>query len=197
MTKETISILLVLMCNQWIPPKRSVMLFCHDDVMKWNHFPRYWPFVRGIHRSPVNSPHNGQWRGAFMLSLIGTSTNGWVNNQFAGDLRRQRAHYEVTVMFYVSFNKLLWKQSICPWFFIRNDDGVTSLSWVDCKSRKCQHIGDNFAASSYLQHIFPPFHRIIIFSADTPYISIGTTNADTHTEVIHRFQNLWNIQNFI
>ena len=21
----------------------------HDDVMKWNHFPRYWPFVRGIH----------------------------------------------------------------------------------------------------------------------------------------------------
>ena len=30
---------------------------CHDDVIKWKHFPRYWPFVRGIHRSPVNSPH--------------------------------------------------------------------------------------------------------------------------------------------
>ena len=25
----------------------------HDDVIKWKHFPRYWPFVRGIHRSPV------------------------------------------------------------------------------------------------------------------------------------------------
>ena len=25
---------------------------CHDDVIKWKHFPRYWPFVRGIHRSP-------------------------------------------------------------------------------------------------------------------------------------------------
>ena len=24
----------------------------HDDVTKWKHFPRYWPFVRGIHRSP-------------------------------------------------------------------------------------------------------------------------------------------------
>ena len=24
---------------------------CHDDVIKWKHFPRYWPFVRGIHRS--------------------------------------------------------------------------------------------------------------------------------------------------
>ena len=36
---------------------------CHDDVIKWKHFPRYWPFVQGIHRSPVNSPHKGQWRG--------------------------------------------------------------------------------------------------------------------------------------
>ena len=42
----------------------------HDDVIKWKHFPRYWPFVRGIHRWPVNSPHKGQWRGAFMFSLI-------------------------------------------------------------------------------------------------------------------------------
>ena len=30
--------------------------FQHNDVIKWKHFPRYWPFVRGIHRSPVNSP---------------------------------------------------------------------------------------------------------------------------------------------
>ena len=29
----------------------------HDDVIKGKHFPRYWPFVRGIDRSPVNSPH--------------------------------------------------------------------------------------------------------------------------------------------
>ena len=29
----------------------------HDDVIKWKHFPRYLPFVRGIHRSSVNSPH--------------------------------------------------------------------------------------------------------------------------------------------
>ena len=27
----------------------------HDDVIKWKHFPRYWPFVRGIHRSSVRS----------------------------------------------------------------------------------------------------------------------------------------------
>ena len=70
----------------------------HDDVIKWKHFPRYWPFVRGIHRSPVNSPHKGQWRGALMFSLICVWINGWVNNREAGDLRRYRAHYSVIVM---------------------------------------------------------------------------------------------------
>ena len=48
----------------------------HDDVIKWEHFPRYWPFVRVIHRSPVNSPHKGQWRGALMFSLICARTPG-------------------------------------------------------------------------------------------------------------------------
>ena len=50
----------------------------HDDVSKWKHFPRYWPFVRGIHRSPVNPPHKGQWRGALMFSLIYVWINDWV-----------------------------------------------------------------------------------------------------------------------
>ena len=71
---------------------------CLDDVINWKHFPRYWPFVRGIHRSPVNSPHKGQWRGALMFPLICVWINGWVNNREAGDLRRYRAHYDVTVM---------------------------------------------------------------------------------------------------
>ena len=74
------------------------LVVIHDDVMKWSHFPRYWPFVRGIHRSPVNSPHKGQWRGALIFSLIFVWINGWVNNREAGDLRRYRAHYHVTVI---------------------------------------------------------------------------------------------------
>ena len=71
----------------------------HDDVIKWKHFPRNWPFVRGIHRPPVNSPHKGQWRGALMITLICARINGWVNNCEAGDLRRNLAHYDVIVMF--------------------------------------------------------------------------------------------------
>ena len=70
----------------------------HDDVNKWKHFPRYWPFVRGIHRSPVNSPHKGQWRGALIFTLIWARINSWVNNCEAGDLRRNLAHYDVIVM---------------------------------------------------------------------------------------------------
>ena len=70
----------------------------NDDVIKWKHFQRYWPFVRGIHRSPVVSLHKGQWRGALMFSLICAWTNSWVNNRDTGNLRRHRAHYDVTVM---------------------------------------------------------------------------------------------------
>ena len=70
----------------------------HNDVMKWKHFPRYWPFLWGIQRSPGNSPHKGQWRGALMFSSICAWINVWVNNGEAGDLRRHRAHYDVTVM---------------------------------------------------------------------------------------------------
>ena len=70
----------------------------HDGVIKWKYSPRYWPFVQGIHRSPVNSPHKGQWRGALMFSLICVWINGWVKNREADDLRRQLAHYDVTVM---------------------------------------------------------------------------------------------------
>ena len=43
-----------------------------------------------------DSSHKGQWHGALMFSLICAWTNGWANNQDPGDLRRHRAHYDVT-----------------------------------------------------------------------------------------------------
>ena len=70
----------------------------HDDVIKWKHFPCYLPFVRGNHRSPVNSPHKGQWCGALMFSLICTWINSWANTRDAGDLRCHHAHYDIIVM---------------------------------------------------------------------------------------------------
>ena len=37
----------------------------HDDMIPWKHFHYYWPFVRRIHGSPVNSIHKGplMWKG--------------------------------------------------------------------------------------------------------------------------------------
>ena len=92
--------------NRYIPQQlrcvggimNTKIILTHYDVIKWKHFPRYWPFVQGIHRSPVNSPHKGQWRGTLMFSLIYAWINGWVNNREAGDLRRHRTHYDVSVM---------------------------------------------------------------------------------------------------
>ena len=69
----------------------------HDDVIKWKQFPRNWPFVRGIHRWPVNSPHKGQWRGALMVFFDDAWTHDWANNRDTGDLRRHHTHYDVTL----------------------------------------------------------------------------------------------------
>ena len=57
--------------------------------------------------SPVNSPHKGQGRGALKLFVICASMNGWANNQDAGDLSRNRAHYDVTLMSVHNHNSLL------------------------------------------------------------------------------------------
>ena len=46
----------------------------------------------------ADCPRGALWRGALMFSLICTRINGWVNNGEAGDLRRHRAYYDVTVM---------------------------------------------------------------------------------------------------
>ena len=75
----------------------------HDDVIKWEHFPRYCLFVWGIHLSPENSPHKRQWRGALIFfSMICPWRNGWANHRDAGDLRRPRANFHVTVMWRVN-----------------------------------------------------------------------------------------------
>ena len=75
------------------------------SLIIWKHFPRYWPFVRGIHRRPVNSPHKGQWRGALMFTLICVWISDWINNREAGDLRRHLGHYDVTVMLRRNFGE--------------------------------------------------------------------------------------------
>ena len=77
-----------------------VVFLC--NVAWWRHqmepFSALLAICAGIHRSPLNSPHKGQWRRALVFSLICVWINNWVNSGEDGDLRRYRAHYDVTVM---------------------------------------------------------------------------------------------------
>ena len=97
----------IIMTQYWILQRwcgyneRLLFLFTstfHDDVIQWKHFPRYWPFVRGNHQSPLDTPHKVQWLGALMFSLICAWRNGWANNRDAGDVRGHRAHYGATTV---------------------------------------------------------------------------------------------------
>ena len=119
-------------CNDWVG-----LVVAHDDVIKWKHFLRYWPFLRGIRRSQVNSLHKGQWRGASMFSLICAWTNSWANNGDAGDLRRHHAHYDVIVMRYP-----LWHQAS-----ISSPSAKLVLLWMSLFNahtlkRKCCHFDE-------------------------------------------------------
>ena len=76
----------------------SRLLWRHRNVYpSWRRhqmetFLRYWPFVRGIHRSQMPMTRS------FMFSLISAWTNGWANNRDVCDLRRHRAHYDATIL---------------------------------------------------------------------------------------------------
>ena len=54
-----------------------------------------------------NSPVTGEYPSqrpvtrSLMYLMICAWTNGWVNNRNAGDLRRHRAHYDITVMMFL------------------------------------------------------------------------------------------------
>ena len=86
-----------MMCSKhascgWINAYHIMMTSSNGNII-----PRCWPFFGGIHRSTVNSPLKDQWRRALMFPLI-CAWNGRVNNRDAGDLKRHRDHYDVTVM---------------------------------------------------------------------------------------------------
>ena len=59
---------------------------CRQDLatMMKSCFLHYWPFVRGIHRSLVDSPHKGPVIRGFDVFL---DVSFWANDQISGDLR--------------------------------------------------------------------------------------------------------------
>ena len=49
----------------------------HDDVIKWKHFPRYWPFVRGIGEFPAQRLVTRSFDVFFDLRLNKRSSKQW------------------------------------------------------------------------------------------------------------------------
>ena len=146
--------------NSTLPADETSLILLsrsHDDVIKWKHFPRCWPFVRGIHRSPVNSPQKGQWRGVLMFSLICVWINGWVNNRDAGDFIRHRVHYDVIVM--VHWNDTHWHT---PWELWRLRSPKT---WLFVQ----QFIQANNELYIKAPHHWPFLMGILLWPVDFPH----------------------------
>ena len=90
------------------------------NIPWWRHememFSTLLALCEGNHQPPVDSPHKSQWRGVLMFSLICAWTNGWAITRDAGDLRRHRTHYDVTVMAaIVCLPKCQWSESWRIW----------------------------------------------------------------------------------
>ena len=83
--------------------------------IKWNIFRVTWPLwgePRGHRWIPLTRPVAR----SFLFSLICAWTKGWINNRYAGDLRRHRAHYDVTAMLYALTLHIKWNvfRVTCP-----------------------------------------------------------------------------------
>ena len=70
----------------------------HDNFMRWRWFPRYWPFVRGIHQCLVDIPPKTSVTWALMFPLVLSLTDGWKNSQVVGDLIRHESHCDGILM---------------------------------------------------------------------------------------------------
>ena len=89
----------------------------HDDVIKWKHFPRYWPFVWGMYRPPMKIPSQRPVTRSFDICLICAlnkrlskqSWGCWFETPSRSLWRRCNIwfmHIKMAILVYVSSNKL-------------------------------------------------------------------------------------------
>ena len=87
--KERIPLLVPSQSREMIGNESAFMLphIKHDDTI-WKRFPHHYPFVKQIHRSPVDPPSKGPVMQGIDISLLLTRIRCWTNNHVAGNLRR-------------------------------------------------------------------------------------------------------------
>ena len=67
------------------------MCYVHDDAMTWKCFLYYWPFVRGVHLSPVDSAYKGSMMQTFDISFD-VILNKQLDSQMGGEARYYNVH---------------------------------------------------------------------------------------------------------
>ena len=125
----------------------SVRLYTYCDDVKWKHFSRYGPF----HRSLVNSPHIGQWRGASIFFFHVRLNKRLSKHREAVDLRRHRAYNDVTVMIAHFHND---NDNFPTYWFLLSGD--TSF----CEDNPLMSIGPPPQGGSYVETVSSP-HALI------------------------------------
>ena len=106
-------------CSTWTPPVFEMSIeqltsdtnfCCHDDVIKWKHFPRNWPLVRGIHRCiPSQRPVTRSFEVFFGMCLnkrLSKQSRCWWFETPSRSLWRQCNNLGVTTSYYTKMIKI-------------------------------------------------------------------------------------------
>ena len=91
-----------------------IVVFICNLCKPENIFHIYWPFVRGIHRWPVNSPHKGQWCKALIC------LNQWLSKQSWGWWFETPScslwlHYNFIAMYQFGSHNMFPYLGTCSW----------------------------------------------------------------------------------
>ena len=86
-------------------------------AIRWKHFPRYLPFIRGIPLNGEFPPQKPVTR-SFDLFFDLRLDKDWINYRGVGDLRRYRAHFDVTVMLTLFLRVKLTTSKYCFWWWL-------------------------------------------------------------------------------
>ena len=118
----------------------------HVDVIKGKHFPRYWPFVRGIHRWPVNSPHKGPVTRSFDVFF-----DMWLNKH----LSKQSWGW-----WFETLSRPLWRHSnvLVVW-------NAMTLMWRYCN--------EYYPPRQWLQKCLSPVYLVLNISFDGPILPVS------------------------
>ena len=144
-------------------------------MMTSSNFPGCWPFVRGIHRSSLDSPHKGQWRGVLVFSFICAWTNGWVNNRDTCDLRRHCAHYDITVIGVMLSTGIVLTRNLDIVVFVVSLDingFVAGALWLTWMTEIPAWIGHYIHYKNKITYSFPPERVLNPFNIDCALIFV-------------------------